>query len=55
VKAFDTCRAEQKRMQQRNIKEKHDLEENGVEIGRQHLKMCNNSMGEHEMDISGSA
>jgi hypothetical protein len=38
VKAFDTYRAEEKRMQQRNVKEKHNLEENGVEMERQHFK-----------------
>jgi hypothetical protein len=38
VKAFDTHRAEEKRMQQRNVKGKHNLEENGAETGRQPLK-----------------
>ena len=38
VKIFDTNRAEEKCMEQRNVKEKHNLEENGVEMGRQHLK-----------------
>jgi len=38
VKAFDACRAEEKRMQQRNVTEKHNLEENVIEMGRQHSK-----------------
>jgi len=47
VKAFDTYRAEQKRMQQRNVKEKHNLEENGVEMGRQHLKRSETTVWEN--------
>jgi hypothetical protein len=47
VEAFNTYRAEEKSMQQRNVKEQRNLEENDVEMG-------NNSTGEHELDVSGS-
>ena len=39
MKAFDTNRTEEKRMGQRNVKEKHNLEENSVEMGRRLLTL----------------